>query len=321
MKIHFWGTRGSLPFSLTEKFIRKKIFKVIKKSQDFNLDSDERIENFINDNLPFSTYGSYGCNTSCVEIRGAEEHIICDAGSGLRDFGNFIMALEENQKKKLSKIFHIFISHLHWDHIQGFPFFKPAFISDNTINIYGFHNELKQAFINQQNPPYFPLPLKAMQGNINFIPIEVDKEYEIANFIVKGIKQNHPGDSYGYSFIKNNKKVIYSTDAEHKKDVEEEDYPFIDFFRNADLLIFDAQYNLRHAIDTNESWGHSSNLIGVELSVKARVKHLCLFHNEHTFDDEMLEKFLNDTRKYLKLNYEFYPLKIDLAYDGLEIEI
>ena len=321
MKIHFWGTRGSLPFSITEELIRKKIHKAIKKSQGYNLDTDERIENFINNSLQFSIRGSYGSNTSCVEIKGADEHIICDAGSGLRDFGNYIMELEEMQQKKLSKIFHIFISHLHWDHIQGFPFFKPAFISENTINIYGFHKELKQSFISQQNHPNFPLPLKAMKGNINFIHLELEKEYKIAGFIVKGIKQNHPGDSYGYSFIKDNKKVIYSTDAEHKKDAEEEDYPFIDFFRNADLLMFDAQYNLRQAIDTRESWGHSSNLIGVELSVKAGVKHLCLFHNEHTFDDEMLEKFLNNTRKYLKLNNKLYPLKIDLAYDGLEIEI
>ncbi|MDY6862155.1 MAG: MBL fold metallo-hydrolase [Thermodesulfobacteriota bacterium] len=321
MLVYFWGTRGSLPSFMTAEIIRKKVHKAIKESQNYKLETDRAIDEFMDNNLPFSVQGSYGCNTPCIEIRDTDEYIICDAGSGLRDFGNHIIKSEERGQKKTPHIFHIFISHLHWDHIHGFPFFSPAYVPGNHINIYGFHHELEQAFITQQYHPHFPVPIKSMQADIRFNVLELDKEHEVAGFKIKGIKQNHPGDSYGYEFVKDGKKIVYSTDAEHKKDAGSANYPFLDFFRKSDLLIFDAQYTLMDAINSKEGWGHSNNLLGVELAVKSEVKRLCLFHNEHSYDDETLEKFLNDTRKYLKIFAESYPLEIFLSYDGLKIDL
>ncbi len=322
MKIHFWGTHGSLPGSITEKTIQEKIHEAMRKSLQYKLKDDSDIEDFIKNKLAFSERGTFGNNTSCVEIidknlntKETPEYIICDAGSGLRDFGNNVL------KTGKSGIYHLFVSHLHWDHIQGFPFFIPAFIPGNTINIYGCHKELKQAFIMQQRSRHFPLPLKEMRGNIKFKILNPDEEYNIAGFQIKIIKQNHPGVSYGYSFEKDEKKVVYSTDAEHDKNAESPNYPFLDFFRNADLLIFDAQYLLFHNMDLKKDWGHSSNIIGVELAVKAGVKRLCLFHSEHSYNDKILEQLLKDTRRYLKIRDASSSLEIYLAYDSLEISI
>jgi len=283
--------------------------------------TDEELKEFIEKDLPFAVRGSYGCNTSCVEIRSGEESILCDAGTGLRDFGNDVLQSSAQKKYGQSHTFHIFISHLHWDHIQGFPFFVPAYIPGNHVHIYGFHRELEQAFVHQQDLPYFPVPLKNMKASITFTVLEQGQEYEIAGFKVQGMKQNHPGDSYGYRFEKEGKTIVYSTDSEHQKDADDEDYPFLDFFRNANVLIFDAQYPLVDALQTKENWGHSSNIVGVELSVKANVKCLCIFHTEPTCDDETLHQFLEDTRRYLQIYAGSHPLTIDLAYDGLEIEI
>jgi phosphoribosyl 1,2-cyclic phosphodiesterase len=322
VKVYFWGTRGSLPASVTAEEVRAKMFRAIKKSKDHSFNNDEEIEKFIEKDLPFSIRGSYGTNTSCVEIMGGKEYILCDGGTGLRDFGNHALKSSSKGEPNQKNIFNIFISHLHWDHIQGFPFFTPAYIEGNSVNIYGCHNELEQAFINQQNYPYFPVPLKYMKADIRFITLESGKEYEIAGFKVKVMKQNHPGDSYGYRFEKDRKSIVYSTDSEHKREVDSKDYVFLDFFRDADLLIFDAQYELQEAILAKENWGHSSNVIAVELSVKANVKRLCIFHNEPTFDDEKLDQFLENTRRYLAIHAEeSHPLKIDLAYDGLQIEL
>ncbi len=322
MNIHFWGTRGSLPSSITKKTIQEKIHETLSKSLQYKLKDESDIEDFINNKLTFSERGTFGNNTSCVEIidknlstKETPEYIICDAGSGLRDFGNNVL------KTGKSGIFHLFISHLHWDHIQGFPFFIPAFIPGNTINIYGCHKELKQAFIFQQRSCNFPLPLKEMKGNIIFKVLNPEETYSIAGFKIKIIKQNHPYTSYGYSFEKDGEKIVYSTDAEHDKNAESQNYPFLDFFRNADLLIFDAQYLLFHNMDLKKDWGHSSNIIGVELAVKADVKRLCLFHSEHSYNDKILEQLLNDTRRYLKIRDSSFSLEIDLAYDGLEIVI
>ncbi|CAN2041449.1 Beta-lactamase domain-containing protein [Candidatus Magnetomoraceae bacterium gMMP-15] len=315
MKIIIWGSRGSLPASITAKEIKNKIQNALKAACRYGLTSKDNIENFI-ETLPFSVKACYGTNTSCVEIRNEDEYILFDAGTGLRDFGNYII------KSGVQPChFHIFLSHLHWDHIQGFPFFVPAFIPGNCIDIYGFHKNIKQAFINQQEAPCFPLPLKFMQADIKFNLLELGKEYKIAGFKIKGIEQNHPGKSYGYSCEKAGKKIMYSTDSEYKQDPIAKGSLFIDFFKNADLLIFDAQYSLSDSLFEKQDWGHSSNLIAVELAIEAGVKHLCMFHNEPTHNDEVFDKILKNTKQYASIYNDSYPLEISLAFDGLEIDI
>jgi phosphoribosyl 1,2-cyclic phosphodiesterase len=220
-----------------------------------------------------------------------------------------------------NQTYHIFISHVHWDHIQGFPFFTPAFIPGNKVYIYGFHQGLEESFIRQQASPNFPVSLDVMQADINFVNLILSREYELAGYRIKGIKQNHPGDSFGYSFEKDGKKIIYSTDNEYTVDDEIAVLEYDSFIKDADLLVFDAQYSLADAIYTKEQWGHSSNIIAVELAVNAGVKHLCLFHNEPANDDVRLDEILYDTRKYLKMYDQNSSLRIDVAYDGLLIEL
>lgn len=321
MQIHFWGTRGSLPAPATAEGIESKIFRAIRASQDRRLETDEAIQTFIRRELPFCVRESYGGNTSCVQILNEGEYVLCDAGTGLRDFGNAYMKALTSGKENLPKIFHIFMSHLHWDHIQGFPFFTPAYLPGNQVHIYGYHQDIRESFENQQKEPFFPVPLSAMQADISFHFLEEAKSYDIAGFQVTATKQRHPGDSYGYSFIKDGKKVVYSTDSEHQDDAKDEQYRFIDFFRNADLLIFDAQYNFLESVDAKANWGHSSNLLGVELGLRAGVRRLCLFHHEHTFDDETLDQFLSDTYAYQTILDKTSSMEISLSYDGLIIKI
>lgn len=321
MQVHFWGTRGSLPTSVTTRSIESKIFKAIQASRSFALETDEAIHTFIRDALPFSVRESYGGNTACVEMISEQEYIICDAGTGLRDFGHEYMQSKAEGRKNLPNVFNIFISHLHWDHIQGFPFFTPAYLPGNHIRIYGLHAALEETFIRQQDPPCFPVPLKAMKADISFHLLDADHDYDIAGVKVTTVKQKHPGDSYGYCFVTNGKKVVYSTDSEHDAHALDDHYRFIEFFKDADLLIFDAQYSFLDAVDAKENWGHSSNLLGVELAMRAGVKRLCLFHHEHTLDDEALDRFLADTGKYLSILDSSSGLEIHLAYDGLSVEI
>ncbi|HSO66844.1 MAG TPA: MBL fold metallo-hydrolase, partial [Desulfatirhabdiaceae bacterium] len=124
MKAFFWGTRGSLPASFLSEQIRLKLRHVLRLAQNQGLKTQEAIDSFI-DRLPFPLQGTYGTNTSCVEIQGGCETIICDAGTGIRDFGQ---ALVKESGGPFRHVFHLFLSHLHWDHIQGFPFFIPAYI-------------------------------------------------------------------------------------------------------------------------------------------------------------------------------------------------
>jgi phosphoribosyl 1,2-cyclic phosphodiesterase len=316
MHIRFWGTRGSLPASLTAEQIREKLVLAIRASRSHDLATEEAIGAFIDGELPFAVRGSYGGNTPCVEIGLQEELVLCDAGTGLRDFGNTFL---RSGKGAEPAVFHLFLSHLHWDHIQGFPFFIPAYRAGNLIHIYSCHADTEKAFANQQAAPYFPVPFSALGAKILFHTLDPERSYEIAGFKVRAISQNHPGGSYGYSFTQQGKKIIYSTDVELAPEAQENGRALVDFFRGADLLIFDAQYSLADAMGPKETWGHSSNLLGVEIAVQADVKRLCLFHSEPTRDDEALDRFLAETREYLRIYDPRSSLMIDLAWDGLEI--
>lgn len=315
MQVYFWGTRGSIPSTFDYNRVPSKLREALKQSQGKDLSSGEAIDAFIEE-LPFSVKGTYGTNTSCVEIRGGDDYVICDCGSGLRDFGNYVLGQHHTEPQT----FHIFMSHYHWDHIMGFPFFVPAFIPGNTIHIYGCHADNEHPFVRQQEQPSFPVPMSIMGADIQFHNLEPDKEYDIAGFKVRPKEQNHPGVAYGYRFEKDDQVVVYSSDSEHTTEANEEDYPFLDFFRDADVLIFDAQYELFDHIDTKANWGHSSNVMGVELSVRSGVKRLCIFHNEHTANDDTLEQFKQETINYLHIYDEHYPLEVTVAYDGLEID-
>lgn len=328
MRVYFWGTRGSLPASITAETVRKKIVRALEAAKARTFEDQGEIERFVDTELPFTVSNTYGSNTACIEIKNGDEYMICDAGTGLRDLGNHHMKLiEQGLQRRSGSIFHIFISHFHWDHIQGFPFFTPAYIPGNQVKIYGYHKKLKSYFTKQQSQPYFPVPLAAMNADIQFITLDPDKTATISGFDISGIEQKHPGASYGFRFEKDGKSVVYSSDAEHKTSFDsparDENYPFLKFFKDADLLIFDAQYDWNEAVLSKEDWGHSSYVAAVELSVKANVRRLCLFHNEPTYTDDKLDALLEDTRNYLNIynNRKPHPLVIDLAYDGQEIEI
>ncbi len=313
MKARFWGTRGSLPAAADTLDLRQKIIDIINASRGRQFSGREDMAEFAGTQLPFSQSGFYGTNTSCVEIIGGEEYVICDAGSGIRDLSHHIMTDDEGR----GRTFNILLSHLHWDHIQGFPFFMPRYIAGNTVIVYGGHSDIEAALAYQQEWSNISLPDGA---DIRFEILEPGRYYNIAGFDVLPIRQNHPGVSYGYRFERNGKSIVYSSDCEHQ-DYESNDYPFIEFYKDADLLVADAQYQAKDAFGAKENWGHSSNTVVTELGARAGVKHLCMFHNEPTVNDTDLEKYLHETRRYLEIYDPEATMQIDLAYDGLEIVV
>lgn len=318
VKAIVWGSTGSLPSPLTSEELRQKIVLAIAAAQGRSFSTPESIERFVRDELPLSASGTYNGNTSCVELRSGNEYVLLDAGSGLRDFGHYAV-----KTLPMPARFHIFLSHLHWDHIQGIPFFLPAFFKGNRIDFYGGHSGIEQALTRQQQPPFFPVTFDGMQADMHVHHLQPADSREIAGYKIGVTRQDHPGGSYGYSFERDGRKIVYSTDFEHREETDGSYSGFVDFVRDADLLIFDAQYSLFDAIGDKATWGHSSNIIGVEIAVKARVKHLCLFHSEHTQDDAALEKIYQDARQYASFFQQSDSAvpEISMAYDGLVIDL
>ncbi len=319
MRVHFWGTRGSLPIALGGKGSRNKVFQALQKANGRSFADDDAINSFIDTELPFSVGSGFGGNSSCVEIdAGHGEYIICDMGSGLREMAQNLMA---EGAGSTPQTYNIFLSHLHWDHIMGLPFFIPAYIPGNKIRIHGCHSVIEEALRKQQENPSFPVHFDFFGSDIEIITLEPEKTYNIAGVSVRAIKQPHHGDSYGYRFEDAGKSVVYSTDGEHKLEEQEQTDRFVEFYRDADLLIFDAMYTMAEMISVKEDWGHSSNIIGVDLSHLAGVKHYCMFHHEPVYDDNMLEKVLMETLRYEEITREGNALQISTAYDGLEIHV
>lgn len=317
-RVRFWGTRGSLPVALTATMVRKKIAAALRDAAGRSFDSEQQIDAFVQD-LPFEVGGTFGGHTSCVElVTGGTDYVACDLGSGLRPFGNAAIA---RHGPASPRTYHLFVSHLHWDHIMGLPFFGPAYIPGNRVIFYGGHDELELALRRQMEPPSFPVGFATFRASIEFVHLEPDTPHDVAGMRVTLKRQHHTGDSYGYRFEMNDRIVVYSTDSEHQLTEPGERLGFAEFFRNADVVIFDAMYSLADSISVKADWGHSSNIVGVELCQLAQAKELCLFHHEPALDDAALVKMLAETRRFEEITRGGAPLRISSAYDGLELTL
>ena len=318
MLIRIWGSRGSLPVSLGTAAFQEKLVKALVAASGRNLDTEVKARAFVAGIPDFAVSHTFGGNSSCVQIdTGGDEYVICDMGSGLRELGNSIIA----HGPQKANTFHVFMSHLHWDHIMGFPFFVPAYRPGNHIRIYGCHAALEQAIRTQHSAPSFPIGFDRLPAKIEFVQLKPGQRYDIAGLAVTAKQQAHSGDSFGFRFEHGGKSVVYSTDSEHKLEDLSETEGFASFFRGADLVIFDAMYSLAEAISVKEDWGHSSNIVGVELCQMAGAKRLCLFHHEPISDDEHLVGIWRETQRLEEITRSGAPLEILAAYDGLEIVI
>jgi len=318
VRVRFWGTRGSIPVALTTADVRDKLAQALFQASGRTFKNYEEAHAFASSELDFSLTHTFGGHTPCVELEyPGDDYYVCDMGSGARPFGVHVLAKQARRPATIN----IFMSHVHWDHIMGFPFLGPAYVPGTTIRIHGCHDVIEHAFRLQQSPPCFPVTFEQLGAKIEFVRLEPDKPYAINGITVTPHLQLHGGDSYGYRFEHEGKAVVYTTDSEHKLENRTEAEAFANFFRNADVVIFDAMYALAEAISVKADWGHSSNIVGVELCQMARAKHLVLFHHEPANNDATLEGLLKEARRFEELTRGDHALKVSAAYDGMEIDL
>jgi len=260
----------------------------------------------------------YGGNTPCLEVQFPHKsRFILDAGSGIRELGKQLLQEPEPIKA------YIFISHFHWDHIQGLPFFKPAFKKGNQFIIYGCdepHLRLDEIISFQMDPTYFPLTIEDMEAVVEFRAVR-EEEFEVEGVKVKTKFLNHPGYALGYRFEYGNKTLIYISDNEpffqtYQNPVvnpaegeniemifemyfEDKDKEIIEFVKDADVLIHDSQY-LPEEYQKRVTWGHSPYNYTVDLAIKSGVKNLILFHHDPDHDDATIDRILQLSRQQIK---------------------
>jgi phosphoribosyl 1,2-cyclic phosphodiesterase len=239
------------------------------------------------------------------------ERLIFDGGTGLRILGQSLMA--ESPAKA-----HLFFTHSHWDHIQGFPFFTPAFIRGNTFKIYGVPSPngatIKQRLHDQMLHPNFPVPLQIMQADLEFYDLEMGETLHYGDVRVETRPLNHPGEAVGYRVNWRGLSAAYITDTEHFPDRLDDNV--LALVRQADVMIIDATYTDEEYNDPKYSkvgWGHSTWQQAVKIAQAAQVKQLVLFHHDPGHNDDFLDRIGEEARKIL-------PQTI-LAREGLLIEL
>ena len=320
MLVRFWGTRGSLPVAPTAETVKQKIAHALVAAGRLQFDNIREARLFVETELGFAAGATYGGATSCVELEaGNGAYFICDMGSGLRQFG--MDSLRRN-KAGHAKTYNFFQSHLHWDHIMGFPFFAPAFDPTATIRIHAGHPDAEQALRRQQEEISFPVPFDWLRANIEFVQLTPGEPHEVDGVQVDTILQNHSHGSYGYRFTDGDgRTAIYSTDSEHKLEQMAVEAAFIHFFREADLVVCDTMYSLADSVSMKEDWGHSSNLVAIDLCHQAKAKCLALFHHEPTYEDEDIQRMHEESIRYEELTRDGEPLDVICSYDGLEVRL
>ena len=318
MKIKFWGVRGSIPTPLTGEGVEKKIRMALDLASPGDVTSPEGIESFMK-TLPFSCKGTYGGNTTTIQIvSDLGGQFIIDCGSGLKNLGSALMKTEFGRGKGVASVF---LSHTHWDHVQGIPFFVPIYVEGNIFNFYSPFSDLKERLEHQQLSTHFPISLEYMPSTKEFFQLEPDGYLYLNDMAVFNKSMPHPGGSYGYRFESNGKSFVYTSDCEFNFNSIDMVKQYEDFFRDADVMVFDTQYTFEDSINKID-WGHSSVSMAIDIASSMNVKRIILFHHDPDYDDEKLESVLLNARTYHDMRLQKdNNIQIDLAREGLEIEI
>ena len=255
VRVKFWGVRGSTP--------------------------TPQIENL-----------KFGGNTPCVEVRTAEnECLIFDGGSGLRALGQALMQESAGEPIDIK----IFVSHFHWDHIQGIPFFAPLYGPKNKITFYTGPTvrPLQETLEGQMAKPYFPVNFAQVAAQRDFCQVGSGEVIKAGGVTISPFPLNHPQGATGYRIQTGDAVIVYATDFEHG--VPEYDKYLTDYSQKADILIVDSQYTPAE-YETHKGWGHSTWENGVMVARDANANHLILFHHDPVHDDQAMMRITQNAR-------------------------
>jgi phosphoribosyl 1,2-cyclic phosphodiesterase len=276
--------------------------------------------------VPGQNTVKYGGNTPCVELRTDDNHlIILDAGTGIRELGKSII------NEKFKNHIDIFISHYHWDHIQGIPFFLPLYEKDYKITFYGQTSngiEIETLLKSQMARNFFPIEIGEIRNDLNFRKINSDSSYSIGGSVLKTFMVKHSSPTLTFKIEQNGKNVVYMTDNELNFEIDWDKNNFdelkkkyrdlIEFCRGADYLIHDAMYD-QTLLEKKKGWGHSSNISVAYFALAAEVSNLIPFHYNPDYSDVKIDGMVGETVTLLKQQKS--TIKCIAAREGLTIKI
>lgn len=253
----------------------------------------------------------YGGNTSCIEMQVGGKRLIFDGGTGIRELGKEMM-------QEMPVEAYLFFTHYHWDHIQGFPLFTPAFSKGNCFHIYGAippeGESMKQHFIDRVLHYNSPIPLKGMQADLQFYELEHGQKMMLHDIEIETGSLNHPNTAMGYRVTWNGRSAVYCSDTEHFSDRLDENV--VHLARGADVLIYDAMYTddeYHSSKSPKVGWGHSTWQEAIKVAKAAGVKRVVIFHHEPGHSDDFLDQ-IGEKAKAV------FPMAV-MAIEGLVLPV
>ena len=244
-------------------------------------------------------YVKYGGDTTCLEIRTKnDEIIVVDAGSSIRRLGNRLISEDRLE-------FTMIFTHAHWDHVMGFPFFKPIYVEKSRIKVSGCpfaQSTVKKMISRVMSPPYFPVNYSDILADLTYEGNCVDS-FTIDSVEVTPIPLSHPNQGLGYKFVEDGKSFVFLTDNEltlqHDGGLDYNDY--LEFSSGADLLFHDAEYTIED-YEKTKGWGHSIYTDALRLAMEANVKRFGLFHHNQDRSDDGIDQLVRDCNSIIKSN-------------------
>jgi ribonuclease BN (tRNA processing enzyme) len=314
--LKIWGSTGSLPnISPHEQYLQKLSY-VALEAQNKNLKTEKEVKDFIN-SLPLDIKNNYIGNTSCIELNIEGHHLIIDAGSGFLNFAYDILRRYAGSKDPLS--IDILLSHFHWDHILGLSIAPILFNPRCELKFYSKFPLMHQMLSLPEYPDFYPINLDVSPSKKEFITIDKSEPFMLKPHIKitpKDLYHPYLGGASTFRIDFKEKKgkeksIIFASDGEYPINMSDEEMvKYIDFYKEADLLIFESQYLFGEAIIDKKEWGHSSPIFGSHLAILSKVKKLLLFHHEPQLTDQELVKRLN----FVKREAEIYSEKMKLSH-------
>lgn len=291
MEISLYGVRGSLPDNETPDdnilFI-KGLLNKFKKDKNQNIDSFLR-------NYPRLILGGLGTGTTSIYVKdeNSGEDLIIDGGSGIRRLG---LEMSKTTRFKNAPI-NIFMTHFHWDHLIGLPFFTPLYQSEATINFYCVQGFSEEALHTVFKKPFFPVPFRALKSKINFHQLKPRVVNKINGFNITPYQLQHPDPCWGYKIEKNGKVYSHCVDNEGQKMSRKELGEDLPIYQGVDLCYYDAQYSIDEFFD-RPNWGHSTAQIGLEIAMREGVKHMLFAHHDPASTPNQIIEMASELEKF-----------------------
>lgn len=324
LTVKFWGVRGSLPSTQIPYDWCMHIDSVMRNFFAAGNRDASQITKFLSaQEVPH--IGGYGAATTCVEVTSPKAQIIIDGGSGIRILSEKIMSGTYGRARGP---FHIFMTHFHWDHIIGLPFFTPHFMPGIQIHYYAVQPELEELIRGIFKRPYFPVAFESLASKIQFHTLEPRKTISIGDMNITPYQLDHPDPCWGYKVESAGKAYAHCVDTEGTRVTRDELGPDLPLYQNIDLMYFDAQYTFPELAE-KANWGHSAAQIGLDIAFREGIDQVLFAHHDPGATISQIQDIKRQTQEYhnwrlenaKESNETINSVKWDFAHEGLEIKL